>query len=134
MTLDVSEVNFLTVILGGVIYMVIGAVWYSPLLFGNMWLRFIGKKAEDIQAHPTDYLYAFAAALVMAFMLALFAAAVGADDLIEGAEVGVLAWLGFVAASNLVYSIFEGPPYKVWGLFIAYELVSMMIIGAIVTL
>ena len=134
MSLSFSDVNFLTVIAGGVIYMVIGALWYSPLLFGNMWLGFIGKKQEDIQADPTNYLYAFGAALVMSFFIALFADAVGADKLLEGAEVGALAWLGFVATSNLVYSTFEGPPYKVWALFIAYELVCMVIIGAVVTL
>ncbi len=38
MTLDVmSELNWLAVLVGAVIYFALGALWYSPMLFARPW-------------------------------------------------------------------------------------------------
>jgi len=43
MSLDViGNLNWLAVIVGGVIYFALGAVWYSPVLLGRQWQRSIG--------------------------------------------------------------------------------------------
>ena len=42
MALPFDQINFLAVLVGGVINMAVGFVWYGPL-FGKLWLRLIGK-------------------------------------------------------------------------------------------
>ena len=37
-----GEVNLLAVLVSGVAAMVIGALWYSPLLFGKLWMNGMG--------------------------------------------------------------------------------------------
>ena len=39
MTLDLAQVNWVAVVVSGLIYFAIGAVWYSPLLFSGAWQR-----------------------------------------------------------------------------------------------
>ena len=48
MTLHFHGINIWAVLVSIVAMMVIGALWYSPVLFGNTWLRLIGKKPEEI--------------------------------------------------------------------------------------
>ena len=36
-------INYWAVLVAGVAYMVLGAIWYTPALFGNAWLKAIGK-------------------------------------------------------------------------------------------
>lgn len=41
---------------------VVGMLWYSPILFGDLWLRLIGKRADEIGgAGPAMGLAALAA-------------------------------------------------------------------------
>lgn len=44
-----SDVNLVAVLVAGVVDMVIGALWYSPVLFAKSWMRLIGKKEEDMK-------------------------------------------------------------------------------------
>lgn len=126
------EVNFLAVIVGGVLYMIVGALWYSPMLFGNYWMKQIGKTVEEIQqSSPLEYGYAFVAALLSTFMLAVFMKALGAATLTDGLMAGGLVWLGFVATTTLTYTIFEGPPKTVWMLYQGYQLLMLLIVGGL---
>lgn len=132
--MEIGDVNYLTVIAGAIVMMVLGAMWYSPMLFGGMWLATIGKKPEDIQADATIYAFPAIAALVTAFVLSLFAHAIYGDpEILEGVLVGVIAAAGVSVTATLVYSVFEGPPLKVWLIFSGYQLVGLALMGAIVT-
>ncbi|MDQ2933502.1 MAG: DUF1761 domain-containing protein [Chloroflexota bacterium] len=43
MSIDaLGDLNWLAVIVGPVVYFAIGAVWSTPILFGNTWQRAIG--------------------------------------------------------------------------------------------
>ena len=33
-----AKINVWAVILAGISYLIIGALWYSPLLFGKLWI------------------------------------------------------------------------------------------------
>ena len=128
------EVKLIPVVIAAIVPMVMGALWYSPLLFGNLWLRLIGKKQEDIQGSPTGYAVATAASLVTAFLLSVFTHSIYGDpELLEGVLIGVVMGIGVRGMSTLVYSTFEGPPYSVWLLYKAYDTLAMAIMGAIIT-
>jgi hypothetical protein len=126
-----EQVNLLAVLLGAIISMVLGFLWYSPFLFGNLWLRLIGKRAEEINGAGIAYALSFLAALISAFVLALVVQAFGARTLLEGVLVGAMTWIGIGATATFVYSVFEGPPKGVWLLHGAYQLVVFVVQGAI---
>ena len=49
----------------------------------------------------------------------------------QGVLTGAVVWLGFVATVTLTFSIFEGPPLKVWLLFAGYQLVIFAVEGGV---
>jgi hypothetical protein len=52
--------------------MVIGFLWYSPVLFGNVWVKQIGKKMEDMSGGgPLTYILTALTALIGSYILAL---------------------------------------------------------------
>ena len=43
-----SNVNYIAILAGAVLSMIIGAIWFGPL-FGRKWLQIIGADASDIE-------------------------------------------------------------------------------------
>ena len=105
-----ASVNWLAVIVGTVVSMILGALWYGPL-FGNMWLRLIGRKAEELEANPLDYLKTAVAAFVAMLFLNMVVVSFGAQSFLGGLLVGALVYIGFALAISI---------WQVWLLFACY--------------
>mgnify|MGYP000498174379 CR=1 FL=1 len=43
------EVNYLAVLLAGVVSMVLGFVWYSPAVLGKPWMKERGMSADSLK-------------------------------------------------------------------------------------
>jgi hypothetical protein len=125
-----AAVNWLAVVVGMVLSMAMGALWYGPL-FGNLWLRLIGKTADEIEGDPMDYLKTAVAAFIAMLFLDLVVASFGAQSLADGVVVGALTFIGFGATLTFVYTTFEGPDERVWLLYAAYQLVVFVIMGGV---
>ncbi|MGD8731523.1 MAG: DUF1761 domain-containing protein [Anaerolineales bacterium] len=125
-----GAVNWLAVVVGMVLSMAMGALWYGPL-FGNLWLRLIGKTADEIEGDPMDYLKTAVAAFIAMLFLDLVVASFGAQSLADGVVVGALTFIGFGATLTFVYTTFEGPDERVWLLYAAYQLVVFVIMGGV---
>ncbi|MGD1833958.1 MAG: DUF1761 domain-containing protein [Sphaerochaetaceae bacterium] len=128
--------NILAVIAGIVINMVIGALWYSPVLFGNIWLGLTGRKSEDITREDGNKSMAFAIipAAVAAFALALLTAVSGASTVADALILGSLSSLAFSGMSALNLVLFENRPLKLAVLNTAYFFVSWNIVSIVLTL
>lgn len=125
-----SAINWLAVVVGTMVSMALGALWYGPL-FGNLWLRLIEKRAEEIEADPMDYLKTAVAALVAMIFLNLVVISFGATSMVDGITAGALTFIGFGGTLTFVYTTFEGPKESVWLLYSAYQLVVFAIMGGV---
>jgi hypothetical protein len=110
--------------------MVLGFLWYGPL-FGKTWLRLIGKRADEIESDPMDFVKTAVAALVTMLFLNLVVASFGADSFVNGLILGTLVFLGFGATQTFVYTTFEGPKESVWLLFNAYQIIVFAVMGGV---
>lgn len=128
-----AAVNWLAVVVGTLVSMAMGALWYGPL-FGNLWLHLIGKTLDEIEGDPMDYAKTAIAAFIAMLSLNLVVLSFGAGSLIEGALAGALTFVGFGATLTFVYTTFEGPEEKVWLLYAAYQLVVFVIMGGVFAL
>ena len=70
--------------------------------------------------------------LVTAYVLAAVISIVGALNLTEGAMVGFWLWLGFQATLSAGNVLWGGKPVKLYYLGNAYQLVAMLLMGAII--
>ncbi len=129
------SINWLAVIVATIANMVIGGLWYSPVLFGKQWMKLVGISQKEIDSQksqmPKFYLAAFVAALITAYVLAIFIKFVGASTIFAGAVVGFWAWLGFVATTTLSLVIWEKRNSNLYVLNNGQILISFAVMGAI---
>lgn len=125
--------NFLAVLVGAIIFMVLGALWYGPL-FAKPWMAAMGKTMAEIQAEggvAKAYALTFVGALITTLVMAMAIGGSGQTDLVGGAVTGAMVWLGFVATSSLGSVLFEGRPMTLYTINNGYHLVAYAIVGAL---
>ena len=129
------QLNYWAVLVAGVATFLLGALWYSPLLFEGAWKRANGYSDETVQqivAGPTVFVVTFACYVVMASFVALASRYVGATGVAAGLGVGIAIWLGAVAATGLATNMFSDKPVAAWLIDGGFQLVSLSMIGGIV--
>jgi hypothetical protein len=129
-------VNYVAVIVAGVLSMAIGAFWYSPAGFGKQWMKLMGFTKKDLneakeKGMGKSYALAFLSTLVMSYVLAVFVGFANAATILNGAVVGFWLWLGFIATTMLGIVLLQNKPVKLYVLNIAHYLVVMLVTGAI---
>ena len=131
----VPQINFAAVAVSGIASMAIGFLWYSPLLFGKTWMKLTGMTektmAQTKSKMGVTYGISFVASLVMAYVLAHFIDLVSATTVAEGIQVGILAWLGFVATTMITTVLFDNKPWKLYAINCGYQLASVLVMATI---
>jgi hypothetical protein len=136
----IHNLNLLAVLIAGVSTMVVGFLWYSPILFAKPWMREMGydpddkAKTKEIQksAGPA-YMGSLLASLVSAFVLALFFHWLHVQSLRVGLMAAFHVWLGFVATVQLTGVLFMKQSMKLFAINTGYQLVCYLVMGAILT-
>lgn len=134
-----GELNWLAVIVGALIYFALGALWYSPVLFGRQWQRSIGWDPEKTppEANAMTYVVPLLAYLVMAVAIGLLAAATGTDTLAEGIVLGLVVAIGLSLMHTLVDATFDPNKPAPWTWFAingAYGAIGLIVISVIVAI
>ena len=112
--------------------MVIGAVWYSPILFLPAWHKVSGVSEAEMKARiGRAVAIDFIGSLVMAFVLLHAVKYAGATTALQGVAVGFFNWLGFVAVVTIGTVTYLGKPLKLFWLQNGYLLLSLLAMGAI---
>ncbi len=125
------DINYLAVIAAALVNMVIGSVWYSPALFAKQWVKLTGRKMEDMKGSGSGYTIAAVGALVQSWILAHFLHYAGATTVSKGAMIGFWLWVGFVAVTMGVNTVFAGRRKKLWAIDAGYFLAVLVINGAL---
>lgn len=126
------DVNWLAVFAAGIINMIVGSLWYSPLMFQKPWmatLKLSEKKAGETNMGKT-YSIMFVNALVTGYVMAMLVRVTNAMTIDMGAVLGFWIWLGFVATSSLNGVLFEQKSLKGYFINAGYYLVVLVIVGA----
>lgn len=129
-------VNYIAIIVASIVSFVIGMLWYSPLLFGNLWMKSAGLSKEKIgkakkKGMGKTILIAFLTTVIMVYVLGYLLNILNYNDAISGAIIGFLVWLGFLATTGLGRVLWEGKSFSFYLINTLHELVSLVVIGAI---
>jgi hypothetical protein len=128
-------INYWAVLVAAAAKFVLGALWYSPVLFGPTWMRLAGVSEAAMKANlPKGMIADAIGGLVMAFVLLHAAHYAGAQGLAQGVLVGFFNWLGFIGVTTLSATFYEDRPIALFFVNNGYLLVALLIMGAIVTI
>lgn len=130
------RIKYLAVLVSGIFYFLLGGLWYSPLLFEKKFIELMNYTPQQLAAvaaasHAREMIIAFIISIISAYALAFFVEYSGARTALAGAWIGILAWIGFVMATNLSTAIFEDRPMGLFLINGAYHLVALAVIGII---
>lgn len=125
-------INLLAVLIAGLVSFVLGGIWYSPLLFGNTWMKLAGvKKEKKDQFMWLRYLVYFIGLLVMSFVLAHFLIFTSAMSYVDGLVTVFWLWLGFIAPISIGCVLWEKKSINLFVLNNAYNLISLGLMSII---
>jgi hypothetical protein len=125
-------VNYLAVLVAAIVSFVVGFLWYSPALFGKVWMKLMGiKKEPSKEGMGKSMAIGFVGTLVTAYVLAYLSGMLGYVTAGSGAMLGFLAWLGFVGTTTLGGVLWENKPWGLWLLNNGHSLVGLLIMGGI---
>ena len=130
------SMNYIAVIVVAVISFLLGALWYSPVLFYKPWLKASGKTEEEMKSgiKPVTYVLTFIAWLIASYVLAVFVDYSGSPTFGYGMLAGFLCWFGFAAATSLIHHLFAQRSLATWLIDTGYVLVAFLISGGILAI
>lgn len=126
-------VNYLAVIVGAVAAFAIGAIWYSPPLFGKQYAGSYGLTVEQMRPGPEGFAIGALAGLLNSWVLALLSLNLSGKSLTDGVLLGVIVWLGFFASALAGDTVFRKGSWNVWAINALHALIVQVVVGAIVT-
>lgn len=133
------NLHHLAALVSAIVYFLLGLLWFSPVLFGQMWREELQKlnlpinppNAADLKLKMgLSFLGNFVAALAMALLVHV----TGSATLHSGLELGLLVGIGFIATSMGCSSIWANKSLKLALIKIGYPVVGTVITAIILSL
>ena len=128
-------INYLAVVVAALVNYVIGSVWYAAL-FRRAWLSLTGVK--EMKVTVLSVVLALIGAFLTSYVLdhaIIFAGAyLKTTGIGAGLETAVFNWLAFIAPVTLGVVIYEKKPWRLWLLNNGYWLVSLIVMGILLSL
>jgi len=127
-----QNLNWLAIFVAAVSAFVLGALWYSPLLFVKRWMKESGVNEERVKDTNMAKLFGltFILSLVASFFLAMF---IGADaGAGSGALAGFMAGLGWVFTFMGINYMFERKTLTHFLINSLYSVASLTLMGLII--
>lgn len=64
------EMNYLAILVAAIVPLILGFLWYNPILFGNLWMRESGMTEEKMKSGNMALI--FGVSLILSILLAAF--------------------------------------------------------------
>ncbi|MAU42040.1 MAG: hypothetical protein CMF31_10505 [Kordiimonas sp.] len=128
---DLSLLNYGGIAAAAILKMVIGAIWYSSIGFGPLWMREAQLSEDDLVPPLKPLMISMLSAVLIAFALGVFFSQITMSWL-EGGALGIILALGFVAATLAPQFAFEGRSGKLYMIYCGEYIISLPLMGAII--
>lgn len=136
----VPDINPWAVALATVSTMIVGSVWYTPKVFGTLWMRLVGLTPERMRSRSAagpivvTVVVSLVTALVLAGCVDIAHAFYGGSWFVNAIVTGLFLFAGFTAARMITHDAFEGRPVRLTVLNTTHELVTILVMSAIIGL
>jgi hypothetical protein len=128
-------VAFVPVLLAGIASVLIGWLWFSPYLFGNLWMRLTNLSPEQVErGKKCMWLMAILGligSMLIAYVMSYFGIAWQVYDWVGAVNLGIWSWIGFAAPVMLGQILWEQKPVRLYLINACYWLVSFVVMALI---
>lgn len=130
-----SNANWLAIGVAALAYFILGAIWYSPMLFAKPWMAGHNMPAPGPEAKkkmPMMMIMTFLMSAVMAIAIGMLVMALGSIKCLAGIKLGcALSAIGIIP---LVMShMYTGKSLKLWIIDAAYHGLGISLMSIIIS-
>lgn len=127
------DINYTAALLSAIASMVLGFLWYSPLLFATAWMTELELSAEDIKSGPgIGYLITFIAAFIMAAVTSILVNQLEVNSPQNALLFGLMISIGYIATTFASNYIFSQKTLKLYLIDTGYQVLNV-ILAAVIT-
>ena len=128
------DLNYFAIVVAAIIYVVIGAIWYSPAVFGKLWMKLAKCDPESCKGKNMvwSWLGCCVTALITAWGLAVLIRNMAYTDFIRGGYIGILAWAGFVMTTQFSAVLWGKKHIGEWLIHASCALISLWVMGGVI--
>lgn len=126
------NVSILPLIVGTIFNMVLGALWYSNVLFSKSWMKESGvteAEVEDPSGMPKVYFLTMLMALSTSYVIGFMVSNMGITTIIQVIVMAVIIWLGTDLPMIIKNWGFEGRTLKLGLINHSYQLLVYGVVG-----
>jgi len=131
------HMNYWAVLAAAVAVLVLGWLWYSPLLFFKPWMRLRGMDPVAAMAGAKmpagKLLIELVRCFVLAYVIARFTALLGVSSWMGAVHLGLFLWIGFPVILLAGSVLWENVPWKVAAIHAGDWLVKLLVIPIVVS-
>lgn len=129
-----SDINWLAVLVGGLAYFMLGALWYSAL-FKNAWIKLSGVNMSDPNAKKgvgQIMMASFILMIVASIGMGILITRIGSAGWMTGLKIGLIAGICFSATSISISYLYEKRPLGLHLINGLYNTVGCVLAGIII--
>lgn len=130
-----SQAHWLQIFVATLIYFILGAVWYSPVLFATPWMTALGKKKEEMQGGGSKmiFVYTFVYELIICILIGGFAHLLNSNTFGSGLELGLIFGIGFCLLTAAINNLFAQRPSAILWIDAGYHTVGITIASVLIS-
>src|SRR5262245_13708559 len=130
-----QPIPVLPVLVSAVAVFVLGALWYSPVLFGRAWVRAHGYTDEKLAGMRATagkaYAVSFVCYVVMAAAMSFLIGRMDITMIKGGVKLGAVLGFGFAATIGLTANMFSERRLSAWLIDAGYQVAYLILMGVI---
>ena len=128
--MDYIYIDWLVIILAAILNMIIGLIWYSKWLFGEIAKKLSVHSRRDMNLKTLIYMLCIS--FILAYFLSFFEAHLRVTSVTDGMFVGFLLWVGFVATIQFSSHVWSQTPLKLFLIDSGYRLVTFLAMSGLI--
>ena len=133
-----SHVNWLAVLVAAVAYFILGALWYSKVLFGNKWAQLVRLDVNDPNLKKGMggmMISTLVLILVVCFALEILIIKFNFEQEISyGVKLGLLTGLGFATTAVSINYVYENKPTNLYLINNGYHVLGHIVAATVLVL
>lgn len=129
--LSLEGMNIWAVLVVWLVYMIIGAWWYSPGGFAKKWTAYTGIDIMKLPNTTKIIQFVAVSALVQSFTLGIILNSLHVTSVVNSVVATIIIWFGLVAATTVGVTLYGKRGWKFLWLNASYFLVVMVIAAVI---
>lgn len=131
------NIHWLAVLAGAAAYWILGALWYSPMLFAKPWSKMVNMKMDDPEAKKgmaAMFIGSFILMFIASTGLGILSSLLYIADLAHAAKLGLLVGVCFSFTALAISFVYTRKPSGLYAIDGGYQVIGTILAAVVIKL